>query len=214
MSRDVSARDAGTEGGQWGNSPRLGCFGELHPPPPNFGLSMPFIYIFVCFCTWTYVSPKIVDQIRGVLFLGRGLTWTAEDVLIIWAHQKNRAPVTIRIPSDSQSSSMTLLNSRAPLIIRALLIIRPLWPSEPLSLSGALWISGVLWSSGTLWLSGALPTARGPLIIRGPSDHQGPSDNQGPSQLSGPSEYQGPLKFRHFYFSFFLLFCKFGPPKK
>ena len=34
--------------------------------------------------------------------------------LTIWARQKSRAPVTIRGPSDSQSSSVILLNIRGP----------------------------------------------------------------------------------------------------
>ena len=46
MSRDVSARDAGA-GGHWGQ------LAHLRPPPSNFGLSMSFIYILVCFCTLT-----------------------------------------------------------------------------------------------------------------------------------------------------------------
>ena len=140
---------------------------------------MPFIYIFVCFCTWTYVSPKNSGPNPGSFFIfGYGLPWTTGDVLTIWAHQKNRAPVTIGSPSDSQSSSVTLLNSRASLIIRALLIIMPLWPSGPSHYQGPSEHQGssdhqgpsdyhgrsqrlgALWSSGPLWLSGAFPTAR------------------------------------------------------
>ena len=42
-------RDAGAEGGSGGNlPPQLGSCGGA---PPNFGLSMSFIFIFVCFCT-------------------------------------------------------------------------------------------------------------------------------------------------------------------
>ena len=44
--------------------------------------------------------------------------------LTIWVRQKNRAPVTIRGPSDSQSSSMIRLNIRGPLSIRGSLSIR------------------------------------------------------------------------------------------
>ena len=39
---------------------------------------------------------------------------------------EKRAPVTIRSPSDSQSSLVTLLNSRAPLTINALPTVRSL----------------------------------------------------------------------------------------
>ena len=50
---DGRGRDAGAGGGgrQWGQlSPKLGSFG-ISPPPPNFGLSLSFIYTFVCLCT-------------------------------------------------------------------------------------------------------------------------------------------------------------------
>ena len=41
------------------------------PPPPNFVLWMSFIFIFVCFCTWNWVSPKLKwTKPGGVLVLG------------------------------------------------------------------------------------------------------------------------------------------------
>ena len=46
------------------------------------------------------------------------------------------------------------------------------------------------------------------VIISYPSEYQGPSDNQGPSKYQGPSNRRfqdwGPLKFRHFFFHFFV----------
>ena len=52
----LASRDAGTGGAVGATCPHnLEAVGA---PPPNFGLSMSFIFIFVCFCTRTWVSLK------------------------------------------------------------------------------------------------------------------------------------------------------------
>ena len=57
--------------------------------------------------------------------------------LTIWAHQKNRAPMIIKDPSDSQSSSVTVLNTRASPTIRGLPNCKePSDYQEPSQLSG------------------------------------------------------------------------------
>ena len=102
-------------------------------------------------------------------------------------------PVTSRGLSDSQSSLVTLLNIRAPLIIRSPLTIRgPPNCQGLLNIKGLLSIRGPLNCQGPSEYQGPLGASGVPLTIRGPPIVRVPLNIRAPLSIRGPSDYQGP----------------------